>query len=208
MKCGDRQQALQAFAAEELPAAQAHALAAHLQRCAGCRRDLQAYRRLMQGLRAMPAPPAPPGLEREVLAALEPQFVQRRRLRETRLQTTLRRAAAVLLASAFGVSLMVALTGWLERIGSFAAQRFSSDLHALWETTQDLWMLLGLLANVVRALEPAAIGLADAAGRVTAPLAEWTVFLLIVYSAALALGGWLCWRAFHQRDERSWSHAA
>jgi predicted anti-sigma-YlaC factor YlaD len=208
MACRERQTALQEYAAGELAPEPARRLEAHLEGCSDCARDLAAYRSLQAALHALPEPATPPDLHAQLCAALAPHVAVARRRRERSLQATARRTAAVLVATAFGVSLSVALWGWLGRIASFAAGRFTQDLAAFWTTAKDLWYLLGLLAEVVRTLEPTAGSLWNLGRQAAAPIVEWGALILIGYALALALGGWLCWRALHQREERSLSHAA
>ncbi len=208
MGCRDRQLGLQALAAGELPAAQAAELEAHVSACADCARDLSGYRLLGRALSAMPDPPVPETLHAELIMKLETQVFRWRVQRESPLYATLRRSIAVVLASAFGVALSVALWGWMGRICAFAAERFSHDLTTFWRYLQDLWYLVRLLGDVARTLQPTANSLWELIRRASEPMAAWGPLLVAAYGVALALGVWLCWRALRQREERGMSHAA
>jgi hypothetical protein len=207
MACPKRQRALQDYLTGDLPGAASRELETHLERCTDCARDLAAYRALMAALPAMPEAEAPPELHRDVMAALQPQLVQWRHRRETRTQMIFRRGLSAALAGAFALSLSVALWGWMGRIGSAATARFSRDLLGLWESAQELWQLVRLLGEVLGTMEPAALGLWDALRSSAAPLMPWGPVIFASYAAVALLSGWLCWRAFHSREEGDLSHA-
>jgi len=208
MGCGNRQAGLQAHAAGELPAARAAELETHASACADCARDLAIYRLLGRALPAMPDPAVPDTLHAELITKLETQVFRWRVQRESPLHARLRRAVAVVLASAFGIALSVALWGWMGRIVVFASERFSRDLTTFWRYLQDLWYLVRLLGDVARTLEPTVSSLWDLARRASEPVAAWGPLLVAAYGVALTLGGWLCWRALREREERGMSHAA
>ncbi|MCK4414628.1 MAG: zf-HC2 domain-containing protein [Candidatus Eisenbacteria sp.] len=208
MACPQRQRALQEYLSGDLPPVAARELEAHLESCADCARDLAAYRRLMAALSELPDAPPVPGLHRDVMAALRPQLVKWRHRRETRTQLVMRRGLSAVLAGAFALSLSVALWGWMGRIGSVATARFSRDLVGLWKSAQELWQLVRLFGDVLRTLEPAALGLWEALRSSAAPLVPWGPLILASYAAVAVLGGWLCWRAFHALKEGDLSHAS
>jgi hypothetical protein len=208
MGCRDRQAGLQAHAAGELPPAHVAELESHVRACADCARDLSIYRLLGRELSAMPDPAVPETLHAELITKLETQVFRWRVQRESPLYATLRRSVAVVLASAFGVALSVALWGWMGRIVAFATERFSRDLTTFWRYLQDLWYLARLLGDVVRTLEPTANSLWGLVRRASEPVTAWGPMLVAAYGVALAVGVWLCWRALRQREERGMSHAA
>ncbi|MFH1144379.1 MAG: zf-HC2 domain-containing protein [Candidatus Eisenbacteria bacterium] len=208
MSCRERQDGLQAYLAGELTGAESHLLEEHLRGCPACRRDLAAYRMILEALPVIPDPPLPADLHGRVMASWRAQKQPAWKLRETRLEAGLRRAVAVLLAAAFGLSLSVALWGWLGRIASAMVQRTSQDLVSIWGTAREMWQILGLLGDVARILQPPAVGLAEGLRRSAQPLVLWGPLLLAAYAALAALGVWLCWRAIRRPDERGYKHAA
>lgn len=208
MACPHRQRALQELAAGELPPGAAAELEAHLESCAACRRDLHAYRQLIAALPEMPEPAPAPQLHAEVMAGLQPELARWRHRRETRAQLVTRRVVTGVLAGAFALSLSVALWGWMGRIGSAAAGRFSRDLLGLWESAQELWRLVQLLGEVLRTLEPALLGLWDALRSSAGLLMPWGPLIAAAYAAVALASGWLCWRVLHSREEGDLSHAS
>jgi hypothetical protein len=208
MACRERQSALQEYLAGELAPHDARELEAHLARCPACERDLEAYGLLGRALQRMPEPPVPETLHAELMAALRPKVVRWHVERESRLHTVLWRAGAIALTAAFGVSLSVALWGWMGRIGSFAAERFTRDLASFWSYLQDLWSFVRLVGDIVRTLQPTLDGLWSLVQRWGEPATAWGPTVLTAYGATLALGTWLCWRALRPRDERGIHHAA
>jgi hypothetical protein len=207
MACPERQDALQDYAAGELKPEAACLLEEHVRACPACARDLAAYRLIIAALPQVCDPPLPDSLHAGVLASIRPQEPAWRQ-RETRLHLVLRRAATVVLAAAFGLSLSTALWGWLGRIASTIAVRAPQDLLSFWNALREVWQVLRLLADVARMLQPALVGLAETLRRSAQPFAGWGPFLLGLYAAGVILGGWLCWRAIRQANERGWRHAA
>lgn len=208
MGCRERQSTLQEYAAGELASAQCRELEAHLERCAACARDLEAYRLLARGLEQLPEPALPPGFHEELMAELQPQLGRWRVERETRLHRTVRRGIAAVLGAAFALSLSVALWQWLERIAGFTTQRFTQDLGTFWSYLQDLWYLFTVLDDVLRTLQPTFAGLWDLWRRSTGPLQVWGPLGVALYAAVLGCGAWLCWRALREREEGGIQHAA
>lgn len=208
MSCPERQGELQQYASGELPVAHEAEVEAHLRRCASCRRDLETYRILVDALPLMPDPAIPSDLHRQLMAALVPYRGALGAARESRLVVHLRRALGAVLGVAFAAALAVALWGWWGRIIAFAGRGFSQDLVSFWDAAKDLWYLLQLLADVARILEPALAGLWASLRQTHAPLVQHAPLVFAAYGAVLLLGGWLCWHAIRQGDERRLNHAS
>ncbi len=208
MGCSEQDRALQEYAAGELPPQRAAELERHLRSCASCRDSLRAYRTLLRALPELLDPATPPGLHQGIMLALRAQQPVWRLQRESTLHTLARRGMVAVLLCAMTVSLTVALWGWAGRIGSFAANRFSRDLLAFWESAKDLWYVLSLLGGAVRVLESVGRGLIESSHRTAQTLLPWSPLLLPVYAGLLLAGGWLCWRALRGANERRWHHAS
>jgi Putative zinc-finger len=206
MSCEERQDALQELLAGELAGEHRLALEEHLRHCSACREDLAAYRLLFDALPRVPDVPVPAGLHHQVMTSLrtlQPAWKQR----ETPTEMAARRAVAVFLALAFGVSFSLAQLQWMGRIVDVVTSRVSMDLLSLWHMARDLWGTVTLLGTVWRALQPAGQGVAEGLRRSAQPIATGGPVLLTVYTAALCLGAWLCWRAFRHGNEREFEHA-
>jgi anti-sigma factor RsiW len=208
MKCRERQTVLQEYLAGELGREEARALERHLAGCPDCARDLAGYRALLRALPSLPEAEPPATLHASLVAALARERWAWRREREPVLLTRWRRAFVLVMGGGFVVSLTIALWGWMGRIASFSALRFTHDLLSMRDAARDVWYLVTLLGRALGGLQPAVAGAADALRRVSQPLAAWGPIILASYAAALLLGSWLCWRALRPVEERGVRHAS
>ena len=101
MNCPECQDVLQRRLDGE-PVPRSAALDAHLAECAECRERHAAARRLLDGLRRLPAAGAPADLTRRILAGVERDRAERRRRARRGLAVTLALAASILLMAAAG----------------------------------------------------------------------------------------------------------
>ena len=80
MKCKHVQRRLPEYIHSELPSEQMSRMRAHLQQCPECRRELEVYRRMIEGLRALRRPAPDWAIEearRRYRAHPEPRFMHR-----------------------------------------------------------------------------------------------------------------------------------
>jgi hypothetical protein len=209
MSCRERQIQLQEYLAGDLPRQARQGLESHLAFCRDCRADLAAYRALFAALPEMPdAPPAPADLAPAVISRVRQEGVLISRHRESATARVVRRTVAVGLIAAFTIALGAALWEWVARIAAFAGRSLPESFASLWNAAKDMWFLLQLLGDLTRVLEPTALDLWSMGQRVGAPLAAWGPMLLLVYAAALLLGGFLTWRALSSGGERRLGHVS
>ncbi len=208
MSCRNRQDSLQMYLDGELGADERSELELHLNGCAACRRDMKAYRALMQALPSMPDPSIPVDLPAQVMTAVRARRRASRPERETAAATLIRRCVLAALGGAFAFAMGSALWGWSARIAGFAGRTISQDLVAMWEAARDLWTLMTLLGDVAVLLRPVAQQLGAVLVQVSEPLAAYGPVLLAGYAGVLLLGALLCWRALFPWGERRLTHAS
>jgi len=208
MACRERQTALQRYLLGESGRDESRELERHLGACPDCARDLAHYRVLFRALPMLPEPEPPATLHADLVAALDGERWAWRRDREPVWQTRLRRVFVGVMLTGFAVTLTIALWGWMGRIVSFSALRFSRDLLSLRDAVRNLWYLITLLGRALEGLGPAFDGTWGLLRRVGQPLEGWGPVILATYVAALFLGGGLFWRALRQTNERGVRHAS